>query len=347
MLENNALLDAKAMLASARRVIQKEAVALAGLSEIIEESFAKACQLILECKGRVIVTGMGKSGHIGQKIAASLTSTGIASHFLHPAEGFHGDLGIVHRKDLLLMLSFSGETKEILDLLPLVQYMGVPVIAITASAESTLARAANVALILGKVQEADAYNLVPTTSTTLTLAMGDALTVALMEARQFTPAEFAIFHPHGMLGKRLTLQVKSLLSGEKDNPILPETASFALALKIITQYTLGGTSIVGKDGKLVGIVTDGDIRRIMEKFAEKGGNVADVMATPVQALMTKNPTFVYSETLAYDALKLMENHKPRPIFILPVVDEAHKPAGMLHLHALVQAGFKTTQKEDL
>ena len=330
----------------AKKVLAEESLALSGLCHRLNDNFVKACQLILECKGRVIITGMGKSGHIGQKIAASFTSTGVASHFLHPAEGFHGDLGIVHRKDVLVALSFSGETKEILDLLFVVKSMQIPVVAITSSEESTLGKSADATIALGSIKEADPYNLVPTTSTTLTLAIGDALTVALMKARNFTPEDFAVFHPRGMLGKRLTLQVKSLLNGERDNPIIRFDDSFSLALKRITHYSLGGTSIIGETGELVGILTDGDIRRIMEKFADKGCNISDVMAAQVYTVMTKNPTHVYSHTLAYDALQLMENHKPRPIFILPVVDEFHKPVGMLHLHALVQAGFKTNCKED-
>ncbi len=335
------------LLEIAKKVLSEESLALAGLCDRLDTDFIKACKLILDCKGRVIITGMGKSGHIGQKIAASLTSTGVASHFLHPAEGFHGDLGIVHRKDVLMALSFSGETKEILDLLFVVKSMQIPVIAITSRAESTLGKAADATISLGYIKEADPYNLVPTTSTTLTLAVGDALTVALMKARSFTPEDFAVFHPRGMLGKRLTLQVKNLLNGEKDNPVIRFDDSFAMALKVITHYSLGGTSIIDEKGKLAGILTDGDIRRIMEKFADKGCNVSDVMSAQAYTLMTKNPTHVYSDTLAYDALKLMENHKPRPIFILPVVDESHNPVGMLHLHALVQAGFKTNCKEDI
>ncbi|NUM36599.1 MAG: KpsF/GutQ family sugar-phosphate isomerase [Candidatus Brocadiae bacterium] len=339
--------DTVSLVGIAKKVLAEESLALSSLCHRLDDGFEKACQIILQCKGRVIITGMGKSGHIGQKIAASFTSTGVASHFLHPAEGFHGDLGIVHRKDVLLALSFSGETKEILDLLFVVKGMQIPVVAITSSQESTLGKAADATISLGQVKEADPYNLVPTTSTTLTLAIGDALTVALMKARNFTPEDFAVFHPKGMLGKRLTLQVKSLLNGEKDNPVIRFNDTFSLALKMITQHSLGGTSIVDDTGKLIGILTDGDIRRIMEKFADKGCNVSDVMTAQVYTLMTKNPTHVYSHTLAYDALKLMENHKPRPIFILPVVDESHKPAGMLHLHALVQAGFKTNCKEDI
>ncbi len=324
----------------AKRVLFEESKALSQLSEQINDTFLQACKIILNCQGRIIVTGMGKSGHIGQKIAASLTSVGIPSHFLHPAEGFHGDLGVIHHKDCILAISFSGETEEIIELLSFVKYIEVPIIAITSKSNSTLSQLSDVTLLIGQTKEADRYNLVPTTSTTATLALGDALTVALMEARKFTPEDFAIYHPRGMLGKRLTLRVQHLLQEQLTNPVISQDDNFSVALRTITHYKLGGTSVIGEDGKLAGIITDGDVRRILENFATKGSNIADAMNTSVKDLMTKNPVYVHGESLAYDALKLMENHKPRPIFLLPVVDQTKKPLGMLHLHALVQAGFK-------
>jgi arabinose-5-phosphate isomerase len=341
--------DPDRALATARRVLDLEASALATLSAQLDGAFCEACQMLLDCHGRVIVSGMGKSGHIAQKIAASLASTGTPAHFLHPAEGFHGDLGVVHRGDVLLTLSFSGETQEIVDLLPAIKGLGARVIAITAHAGSTLARQADVVLLLGEVQEADPHNLVPTTSTTLALALGDALTVALMEARGFTPADFAVLHPKGMLGKRLTLQVKDLLRGAETNPVVAHDASFGEALAEITRFKLGGVSVTGADGELLGILTDGDVRRINERFAAEGGSVAQMMTTPVGKLMSGSPTAVHHEELASQALSLMENHQPRPIFIVPVYEivqaeagEKRVPVGMLHLHALVQAGFKAS-----
>jgi arabinose-5-phosphate isomerase len=329
------------MLATGRRVLANEADAVRRQAEDLGPTFAEACALILKCTGRVIVTGMGKSGHIGQKIAASLTSTGTAAHFLHPAEGVHGDLGVILRGDLLLAISFSGETNEILDLLAPVKHIGAPLIAITGNPASTLAHAADVTLQLSQAEEADPHNLVPTTSTTLTLALGDALTVALMEARGFTPEDFAVFHPHGMLGKRLTLHVRDLLRGEETNPVAKLDATFAEALEIITRYMLGGVSIVNEDGKLAGIITDGDVRRAIRKFTADGLSVQEALQTPAGQVMTRNPSQIQSDTLAYEALKRMENHKPRPIFLLPVVNDLSEPVGMLHLHALVQAGFKS------
>lgn len=334
------------LMTTGKRVLALEAAALGELSRQLDDAFARACALILSSKGRVIITGMGKSGHVGQKIAASLTSTGTPAHFLHPAEGVHGDLGAVHKADVLLAISFSGETDEILDLLGPVKRIGAQVIAVTGNADSTLSRMADVALLLGHATEADPHNLVPTTSTTLTLALGDALTVALMEARHFTPEDFAVFHPHGMLGKRLTLHVRDLLRGEETNPVVPITASFGAALDVITRYMLGGVSITDEAGRLAGIITDGDVRRIIRHFTRDNGTVAEAIATSVATLMTREPTAISEDTLAYAALKVMENHLPRPVFILPVLDASAKPVGMLHLHALVQAGFRTSHKDD-
>jgi len=329
-------------LKTAGRVLELEALALNEQRALIDQSFSQACALMLKCAGRIIVTGMGKSGHIAQKIAASLTSTGTAAHYLHPAEGVHGDLGVVHRSDLLLAISHSGETQEIIDLLAPVKHIGVPVVAITTNPNSTLAKTADVVLLLAPVPEADQHNLVPTTSTTLMLALGDALVVALMESKQFTPQDFAVFHPQGMLGKRLTLHVRDLLHGDETNPVVPHTATFGEALETITRHMLGGTSIVDDSGKLVGIITDGDVRRIIRRLIQQDGTVRDAITTRVNLLMTTTPSFVSSDTLAYDALKTMETHEPRPIFLLPVVDALHRPVGMLHLHSLVQAGFKTS-----
>jgi arabinose-5-phosphate isomerase len=333
--------DQKKLLKTAQRVIRLEAQALDEQVSLIGDGFVRACELILECRGRIIVTGMGKSGHIAQKIAASLTSTGTAAHFLHPAEGVHGDLGVVHRDDLLLALSLSGETQEILGLLPPIKHLGVPVVAITGSLGSTLARDAEAVLQLAPAPEADPHDLVPTTSSTLSLAVGDALVVALMEAREFTPEDFAVFHPQGMLGKRLTLHVSGLLGESETNPVVCTSDTFGVALEVITLHKLGGTSVVCDQGKLTGIITDGDIRRIISRFIVRGGTVAEAIQTSVAELMTKDPSYVGSDALAYDALKMMENHQPRPIFLLPVVDKLKRPVGMIHLHDLVQAGFKS------
>jgi arabinose-5-phosphate isomerase len=335
--------DSAALLASGQRVLRHEGAALAELASSLDGTFAAACRLLLNCSGRIILTGIGKSGIVARKIAASLTSTGIAAHFLHAAEGMHGDLGAVRAEDVVLAISNSGETAELLDLLGPLRDSGAGLIAITRKASSTLARAAAVALVLGNVAEADPYNLVPSTSTTLTLALGDALTIALMEARGFTERDFATLHPQGMLGKRLTLRVADLLRGEATNPVVGEQAPLFEALRAITAYALGGTSVTDAEGKLRGILTDGDVRRILERLGSQGGSMSEAMQTPVSELMTRGATVVQADALAYDTLQLMEGHQPRPIFIVPVVGTDNRPVGMLHLHALVQAGFKVSR----
>jgi arabinose-5-phosphate isomerase len=327
-----------------RRVLAAEAAALQTLAEQLGPEFESACQLLIDCTGRVIITGMGKSGIIAQKIAASFTSTGRAAHFLHPAEGVHGDLGVVHKQDLLLAISNSGETPEILELLAPIRALGVPIIAITQNPHSGLGYGADVVLSLGQLAEADRHNLIPSTSTTLTLALGDALTIAVMEARGFTERDFAVLHPQGMLGKRLTLKVKSLLRGDETNPVVRESDTLTEALDVITLHTLGGTCVADADGKLCGIITDGDVRRIFRRLGSDGVMVSEALQTPVSKLMTPRPIVITTNHLAYEALQLMENHKPRPISLMPVVDECNCPVGMLHLHALVQAGFKSSRR---
>lgn len=328
-----------------RKVFKTETDAMLQQQAMLDEQFSHACRLILACSGRVIISGMGKSGHIAQKIAASLTSTGIATHFMHPAEGVHGDLGVVHRHDLLLAISNSGETAEIVGLLGPVKTLSVPVIAITRNAQSTLARNCDALLLLADAPEADAHNLVPTTSTTLTLALGDALTIALMQVRGFTPEEFAVFHPSGMLGKRLTLRVSDLLRGADSNPLIASDSQFSHALEVITRFALGGTSITDEHGKLAGILTDGDVRRVFSGPSSEKLSVAEVMQARVSSLMTANPTSIQSDQLAFDALRLMEDHKPRPVMVLPVLDDLGRPVGMLNIHTLIQAGFKAGSQQ--
>jgi arabinose-5-phosphate isomerase len=341
-------LNRDAALATAQRVLQHEALALAGLPARLDNAFCDACELLLGCRGRVVVSGMGKSGHIAHKLAASLASTGTPAYFLHPAEAFHGDLGIVQPGDILLALSHSGETQELIELLTVLRAKDVPVIAITASASSSLARQADVALLLGDVVEADSHGLVPTTSTTLSLALGDALTVAVLEARGFTADGFALLHPKGMLGKQLNLRVRDLLRGEETNPVVGLDASFIEGLRVVSRYALGATSVVDEHGHLQGILTDGDIRRTIERHAEQGQTVHELMETRLSKLVTSGAfTSIHRDALAVDALTQMEQHQPRPIFVLPVYEYAEDgasklPVGMLHLHALVQAGFKAS-----
>ncbi len=325
-----------------RDVLKHEAESISNLKDNIGEEFLQALEIILSSKGRVIFSGIGKSGYIAQKAASTLTSIGIPSGYLHPAEGFHGDLGIVTKGDVMVAVSNSGETREIIELLPPLKRIGVPVIAITGNKNSTLARRADVHLFIGYVRESDPDNLIPTASALTTLAMLDAMTVALMRLRNFNKEDYAFIHPSGMLGRRLTLKVVDLLSGDATNPRIPMTASFREALAAITRYMLGGVSIVDEEEKLCGIITDGDVRRLMERWQ---GTVEELMNTAVSEIMTKTPTVIFENELASKALELMENHKPRPIFLLPVVNAEGKPIGMIHLHDLVQAGFKTSLDE--
>lgn len=328
-----------------RKVIAAEAASLAALPDQLGDSFQQTCELILAAPGRVIVSGLGKSGHIAGKIAASLSSTGTAAHFLHAAEASHGDLGVVTQGDVLLAVSFSGETPELVDLAELVASRGVPVACITSSRASSLARRATCCIELGPVLEADPYRLVPSTSALLTLAVGDALAIALMQARGFTADDFATYHPKGNLGRRLTLQVKDILRGPQTNPVVSEDAPLETALEVITFHTLGGTCVSGPDGTLTGLLTDGDIRRLFKRLAEEGANLSVAMQAKVHTLMTRNPTTARDTCLAYEAMRVMEEHKPRPVFVLPIVDAGQRPIGLLHLHALVQAGFRTAIAE--
>lgn len=331
------------VLGVARRALEIEGNAVLSLGKHLGESFLKTVDAIFESRGHVIITGMGKSGHIARKIAASLSSTGTPSLFLHPAEGFHGDLGVITPDDVAIAISNSGETSEILDLIPSIKEIGATIVAMTANKDSKLARMADIVLYLGKFEEADPNRLIPTTSTTVALALGDALTVALMVKRDFSPEHFAVFHPKGMLAKRLKLKAVDLLRGDETNPVLPEGATFQEALSTITKHMLGGVSIVDSDGRLSGILTDGDTRRIFERWS---GTVEELRNEPLLRLMTENPKRVTDDSLAYDALTLMETNKPRPIFILPVVDESGRPVGMIHLHDLVQVGFKAGGKPE-
>jgi arabinose-5-phosphate isomerase len=326
----------------ARGVIENEAGTVSALLSGLGNDFVRAVELILSAKGRVVLTGIGKSGQIAQKITATLTSTGTLAAFLHPAEGFHGDLGLVSRDDVVIVLSHSGETGEIVGLLPALSYLEIPIIAVTGNPESTLARRATVHLHIGEIRESDPDNLVPTASALATLALCDALTVVLMQLKDFRKEDYAVIHPRGMLGKRLTLKVVDLLKGDATNPVVQAGDSFRKALKAITRYMLGGVSIVDDSGALVGIITDGDVRRIMERWE---GTVEELMNTASVELMTSTPTVIDDGALARQALETMENHQPRPIFLLPIVDANGCPVGMVHLHDLVQAGFKTSLNE--
>ena len=326
-------------------VVRKEAQALERLAGALGVDFDRAVDLLLACQGRVVVCGMGKSGQIGHKIASTLVSTGTPAVSLHPADGFHGDVGIVTSRDVVIAISNSGSTREVVELVPVMKNLGAKVIALTGSASSPLGRAADLTLAWGEIREADATGLVPTVSAALTLAMGDALTVALMERRGFGASQYRLFHPSGAIGAKLSLRVIDLLRGGDTNPTVRETATFQEALEAVTRLP-GGVSVVDASGRLVGLLTDGDVRRIIQKAGQSpGGSVAGLLARPVGDLMTRTPTTIAPEALAIDALRRMEEHRPRAINLICVVDAEGRAVGLLHVHTLVQAGLAAQSGE--
>lgn len=322
------LIDPAALQATARRVLEIERDALDALLPRIDAGFAEACRLLLGCRGRVVVTGMGKSGHIGGKIAATLASTGTPSFFVHPGEASHGDLGMITRDDAVVAISNSGETSEVLTILPLIKRMGVPLVSMTGRPASTLAKAADVHLDVSVDQEACPLNLAPTASTTATLAMGDALAVALLEARGFTPEDFALSHPGGTLGRRLLLKVADLMHGGDRIPKVPADASLSAALLEMTQKGLGMTAIVDEADRVLGIFTDGDLRRVLD------ANL-DVRTARIAEVMTRGGRHIGASQLAAEAVHLMEKHR---ITVLMVLDADRHVQGVLHMHDLLRAG---------
>ena len=319
--------DDDELIASAHRALAIEERALGALAARVGGAFAQACRLCLGCHGRVVVTGMGKSGHIAGKIAATLASTGTPAFFLHPAEAGHGDLGMITRTDVVLALSNSGETPEVVALLPALKRLGVPLIFMTGKSDSTLARTADVALDVGVAEEACPLNLAPTASTTATLAMGDALAVAVLEARGFTAQDFARSHPGGSLGRQLLLHVEDLMrTGAALPRVLPD-APLSAGLLEMSAKGLGMTVVVDAGGRILGVFTDGDLRRVLEARA-------DLHGTSMHAVMTANPKTIGPRALAAEAVHLMELHR---ITALPVADAAGTLVGALNVHDLFRA----------
>ena len=308
-------------------VIQTEMEAIAALAERIDTSFVQACELILQCEGRIVVIGMGKSGHIGKKIAATLASTGSPAFFVHPGEASHGDLGMITDKDVVLALSNSGETEEILIILPLIRRLAIPLISLTGDKNSTLAKTATVNIDVGVSKEACPLGLAPTSSTTATLVMGDAIAIALLEAKGFNSEDFARSHPGGKLGRRLLLLTSDIMHTGEDIPTVPTTATLRDALEEITKKGLGMTAIVEPDLKVVGVFTDGDLRRALDKQI-------DIHITQVLQVMTFTSKTITADCLAVDALTMMQDHK---ITTLLVVNTQQVLIGILHLHDLLRA----------
>lgn len=312
-----------------RRVIQSEIEAIHRLLPIIGESFADACRVMLSCKGRIILLGLGKSGHIGKKIAATLASTGTPAYFIHPSEASHGDLGMITPQDVIMMISNSGETDELLQLIPLIQRLKLPIIALTGNPQSTIAQQSTHHLYVGVEKEAGSLGLAPTSSTTVALVMGDALAIALLEARGFTHEDFALYHPGGALGKRLLLQVNTLMHTGDDLPRSQPTDTVLQALVSITQKRLGMTVIVDANQSVLGIFTDGDLRRAIDQQY-------DLNTTQIQTVMTPHYQHITPQTLASDALHLMRQHK---ITSLIVLNSTEQLTGVLHMHDLLRAGI--------
>ncbi len=321
----------EAMLKHAQDVLRMEAEAILELVPRIDENFAEAVRLILDCEGRVVITGMGKSGIIGRKMAATLASTGTPSFYLHPAEGIHGDLGMVTSGDVVIALSNSGETGEVLNILPSLRRIGAKLIAMVGNAASTLGKNADVVLDVGVSKEACPLGLAPTSSTTAALAYGDALALALLKKHNFTASQFAIFHPGGSLGRKLLLTVGSIMHKGEENPVVLGSTTVQEALFVITDKGLGAVSVVDENGVMQGVLTDGDIRRGLSKGV-------DFLQLPVTELMTKSPKTITEDKLAAQALHLMESNKPKPITVLPVIDAQHRVIGLLHMTDLVRQG---------
>jgi len=318
------------ILEQAKNVLKAEAEAVLALVERIDDQFATALDMILDCKGRVVVTGMGKSGLICQKIAATMASTGTPAFFLHPAEGVHGDLGMLMKGDVVIAVSNSGETEEITRILPVIKRMGLPLIAMSGNRQSTLSRAGDASLDISVKQEACPLNLAPTSSTTATLAMGDALAVALLLKRGFKEEEFALYHPGGSLGRRLLTRVEDLMHSGKDVPLVDQKVSLKEALFEITHKKLGITGIINARQELVGVFTDGDLRRVIERENS-------ALDQPIEALMSRNPKRILRTNLAAKALQQMDKLSITSLFVFET-DADKVPVGIIHLHDLLKAG---------
>jgi arabinose-5-phosphate isomerase len=311
------------ILKEGRRILKEEARALQKLAELLDENFERAVQIIYRTKGRVILTGVGKSGLICKKIAATLSSTGTPAFFLHPTDAAHGDLGMVRGEDTVIAVSNSGETAELLSIVPIIKSFGIPVIAITSNPKSTLSRISDVTINLHVEREACPLNLAPTTSTTLTLALGDAIAGALMKLKGFTPEDFKRYHPGGKLGIRLSKIGEIMRRGEEIPKVYPETPVKKVIFEVSAKK-LGATLVLDRKGNLVGIITDGDLRRAFEK----GYN----LDSKAQEIMTRNPKVIREDAFAEEALKIMEKNK---ITVLPVLNRQNKVVGIIHLHDIL------------
>lgn len=321
-------MDVEKICAIGRDVILTEAKMVSNLASRIDHHFVKACEYLLACTGHIVVMGVGKSGHIGKKIAATFASTGAPAFFIHPSEAKHGDIGMLTKHDVLLMLSYSGESEEIISILPFIKRLQIPLIALTGKSQSTLANAATIHLDVNVEKEACPLGLAPTSSSTSTLVMGDALAMAVLDQRGFTENDFALSHPGGTLGRRLILRVDEIMHKQDNMPIVSQNATFKEALVEMSQKKLGMTTIINEQGKLVGIFTDGDVRRAVDKNM-------DLQQTSIHHIMSKNPKTISENLLAADALNIMETFK---ITSLVAIDKENRPLGVIHIHDILRAG---------
>ena len=314
----------------AKRVLNVEAQSILNLVERIDDNFLRAVEYLYDCKGKVVLMGMGKSGLVGRKISSTFASTGTPSFFLHPAEGLNGDFGMLSKEDVIIAISYSGETRELLEVLPLIKRYGNRLITFTGSLNSSLAKAGDVNLDIHVNEEACPLNLAPTASTTATLALGDALAVALMGQRDFKKEDFAILHPGGVLGKRLLLKVEDLMHVGKAFPMVSEKTLMKDAIFEITSKRLGVTGVCNSDGHLMGVITDGDLRRALEKFS-------DLFDREAAEVMTRNPKWIEKDALAAKAVQRMEEFSITSLFVFHKAGDK-VPAGIIHLHDLLKAG---------
>lgn len=314
-----------------RKVIATEANALLNLEKKIGPEFEEAVKIILECKGKVVVTGIGKSGIAAKKIASTMSSTGTPAVFMHPSEAMHGDLGIVRPEDVVIAIGKSGESPELKGLLPFFKKIKVKIIAITSNKSSSLAKAANIVINTGENKEACPFNLAPTSSVIVSIAIGDALSIVLMKLRDFKIEEFAFFHPGGHLGKRLNLLVTDVMLSGANNPAIEVSNTVHEMLTVITEKKAGAVSVIDKSGKLIGLITDYDIRRILER----GDNIFELKVTDI---MNKNPIFIYDNEKAFTALEKMEKRE-KPITVLPVLNKKRVVVGVVRMHDLVNMGL--------
>ncbi|MFZ5948529.1 MAG: KpsF/GutQ family sugar-phosphate isomerase [Stygiobacter sp.] len=313
-----------------KKVIKIESEAVESLINKLDKNFAKAVELILNSKGRVVYTGMGKSGLIARKIVATMNSTGTAAIYMHPTDALHGDLGMVRKDDIVILISKSGYTEELINLVPMFKRINVPIIGMIGDENSKLAKDCDVILDVSVKEEACPFDLAPTSSTTAALVMGDALAISLLELRGFTAEDFALLHPGGSLGKRLALKISEIMYSGKDVPVVYEDTSLKDTILEITSKRLGTTCVVNEKGKLTGIITDGDLRRLLEK-------TIDIKELKALDVMTKNPKTISQDLLASFALQMMEQFN---ITSLIVVDKEKYPIGMVHLHDLVKLGLR-------